>query len=229
MQLDINIEQIVADSVAASLTPEKLQPIIQKNLDAAVKDAIEDQFTWNSTFRKLLKEKLAGVLPTDFGDLARYGDLVQKVVSGMLAESQSQAIRQTIEAKLESLLRPLPASMKLSELIKQLTEFFAESHDRDGSSCPTFHVENSESVPGYWDLSADPRGDVERYCCAIRMSFDKDGICWSVKMDDTDAKKLFLGPAYKAQALVLNLYTGGVKIERDHVAVDDIYYADTDY
>lgn len=228
MQIDINIEQIVAESVAAALAPEKIQPIIQKNLDEAVKDAITEQFSWRSPFREMLKEKLAGVMPTDIDDLARYGDLVVKSVKGMLAESQQQAIRQTIEEKLASMLKPLPSSMKLSELIAKLTEHFADSYEREGSLSPTFHAEEPDATNGYWDFCADPRSDVSKYGCAIKMRFDKEGTCWSLKMEDRDAKALILGPSFAADALVLNLYTGGIKIERDRVDTDEIYYPDAD-
>jgi len=44
MQLDINIEGIVAASVAAALSPERLQPIIDKNMESAVTSAIQEQF-----------------------------------------------------------------------------------------------------------------------------------------------------------------------------------------
>lgn len=229
MQIDINIEQIVAESVAAALAPEKIQPIIQANLDKAVKDAIEDQFSYRSPFRELLKAKLAGVMPTDIDDLARYGDLVVKSVKGMLAESQQQAIRQTIEEKLENMLKPLPASMKLSELIGKLTEHFAESHRRENSSRPTFIIDQPEWVSdGGWYLYADPNEDVSKYGCAFKMNFRGDGTCWGVEVEDKETKKLIIGPAFAADALVLNLYTGGIKIERDHVDTDEIYYPDAD-
>ncbi|WP_331831798.1 hypothetical protein VUG52_16595 [Pseudomonas sp. LH21] len=60
MQLDINIDGIVADSVVTALSPEKLQPIIDKNVQSAVTSAIQEQFNWNSPFKKLLEESLAG-------------------------------------------------------------------------------------------------------------------------------------------------------------------------
>ena len=78
MNIDINIEGLVADAVAAALAPEKLQPIIQANVEKAVKSAIDDNFGYRSPFIELCKESMAAVMPTDLGDLGRYGDLVLK-------------------------------------------------------------------------------------------------------------------------------------------------------
>lgn len=86
MQLDINIEGIVAESVAAALSPEKLKPIIQSNVEETVRRAIESQFNYRSKFKDLLEEKMAGVMPTDIQDVGRFGDMVVKTGSGMLGD-----------------------------------------------------------------------------------------------------------------------------------------------
>ncbi|WP_189338898.1 hypothetical protein [Chromobacterium amazonense] len=52
MQLNIDIEKMVADAITTKLAPEVLQPIIEKNVGEAVQQAIEGQFRYNSEFRK---------------------------------------------------------------------------------------------------------------------------------------------------------------------------------
>lgn len=234
MQLDINIEGIVADSVAAALSPEKLQPIIDKNVQSAVTSSIQEQFNWNSPFKRLLEESLAGAMPTKIAGLGRYGDLVLKTVSAMINDYQEQALRQTITEKLAKVLEPLPARIKLSELIDQLTRAFEDSHLRDkhGSEAPTFIIEKGtgySSTSGYWHLYADANEGVDKYSCQVQMAFTGEGECYSLRVGETDMKKsLILGSAYGAEALVLNLYTGGTQVEYEQVYVGDIRYAEAD-
>ena len=232
MQLDINIEGIVADSVAAALSPEKLQPIIDKNVSSAVTSAIQEQFNWNSPFKKLLEESLAGAMPTKIAGLGRYGDLVLKTVSAMINDYLEQALRQTITEKLAKVLEPLPARIKLSELIDQLTRAFEDSHLRDehGSEAPTFIIEKGtgySSTSEYWRLYADANEGVDKYSCQVQMAFTGEGECYSLRVGETDMKKsLILGSAYCAEALVLNLYTGGTKVDYEQMCVSSIRYAE---
>ncbi|MBA6096373.1 hypothetical protein H4C80_04330 [Pseudomonas juntendi] len=234
MLLDINIEGIVAESVAAALSPEKLQPIIDKNIEGAVTSAVKEQFSYNSPFKKLLEDSLAGAMPTSIKGLGRYGDLVLKTVSSMIEDYQEQALRQTITEKLAKVLEPLPARLKLSELVDKLTKAFEDSHLRDkySSESPTFIVEKGtgySSTSEYWTLYADANEGVEKYSCQVQMAFNGDGECYSLRVGETDMKKsLILGTAYGAEALVLNLYTGGTKVEYEQIYTGDIRYAGSD-
>lgn len=229
MNIDINIEGLVADAVAAALAPEKLQPIIQANVEKAVKSAIDDNFGYRSPFIELCKESMAAVMPTDLGDLGRYGDLVLKTFKFALSEHQDHVLKQTITERMEQLLKPLPTRMKLSELVEQLTSHFSNCYSRDGSERPTFIIEKNDR--GYWHLYADPKEDAGRYSqysCAIHMAFTEDGECYSLKVDEKDdpKKMIFIGSHYGADALALNIYTGGTKIDFEEIDVDDIYYPD---
>lgn len=59
------------------------------------------------------------------------------------------------------------------------------------------------------------------------MAFTGEGECYSLRIGETDMKKsLIIGSAYGAEALVLNLYTGGTKVDYEQVYVADIRYAE---
>ncbi|MCE0965631.1 hypothetical protein [Pseudomonas sp. NMI4491_12] len=231
MQLDINIEGIVAESVAAALSLEKLQPIIEKNVEATVKRAIEEQFSYSSPFEKLLNEKLASVMPTDVQDIGRYGDLVLKTVSSYLENMQNQAVKQTIEEKLTAMLKPLPARMTLTELVKQITRAFEERSDIAGEEGPSIIIEKSEGVcEGYWQLYADAEQNKDKWSCSVKMMFRSDGECFDLTVNEYDPKKsLYLGATYGIEALLLNIYTGGVKIDFEEIYTGDIRYSHSDY
>lgn len=231
MQLDINIEGIVAAAVAAALSPEKLQPIIEKNVESTVKRAIEEQFSYSSPFKKLLEEKLAGVMPTDVQDIGRYGDLVLKTVSGYLQDMQNQAVKQSIEEKLTAMLKPLPARMTLTELVKQITKAFEDRSDIAGEDGPSIIIEKSEGIcDGYWQLYADAEQNKDKWSCSVKMMFRSDGECFDLTVNEYDPKKsLYLGATYGIEALLLNIYTGGVKIDFEEIYTGDIRYSNSDY
>lgn len=231
MQLDINIEGIVAAAVAAALSPEKLQPIIEKNVESTVKRAIEEQFSYSSPFKKLLEEKLAGVMPTDVQDIGRYGDLVLKTVSGYLQDMQNQAVKQSIEEKLTAMLKPLPARMTLTELVKQITKAFEDWSDIAGEDGPSIIIEKSEGIcDGYWQLYADAEQNKDKWSCSVKMMFRSDGECFDLTVNEYDPKKsLYLGATYGIEALLLNIYTGGVKIDFEEIYTGDIRYSNSDY
>lgn len=231
MQLDINIEGIVAESVAAALSPEKLQPIIEKNVASTVQRAIEEQFSYNSPFKKLLEEKLAGVMPTDVRNVGRYGDLVLKTVSGYLLDMQNQTVKQSIEEKLAAMLRPMPARMPLTELVRQITKAFEDMSDSRGEERPTIIIEKSEGIcAGYWQLYADAEENKDKWSCSTKMMFRGDGECFDLTINEFDPKKsLFMGATYGIEALLLNLYTGGVKIDFEEIDNYDVRYSHSDY
>lgn len=234
MNIDINIEQIVADAVGAALSPEKLQPIITTNVEKAVKSAIDDAFGYRSPFLKLLEGKIAEAMPTDIEDIGRYGDLVLKAVSAFINETQQDYIRNAIQPKLEGMLKKLPSTMKLSELVKLLVEEFSQDHldsERDGSEQPTIIVRRSTGIcSGYWHLHIDPKEGKSEYGCRIRADFQDSGKCYSLKIDDEDmGRALLIGPTYNADALMLNIYTGGITIELDETDFSDVYYPGSSY
>ncbi|HBK47954.1 MAG TPA: hypothetical protein DDZ74_01025 [Pseudomonas sp.] len=231
MQLNINIEGIVADAVAAALSPEKLQPIIEKNVSSSVTSAIQEQFSYSSPFKKLLEEKLAGVMPTDVKDIGRYGDLVLKTISGYLQDMQNQAVKQSIEEKLAAMLKPLPQRMPLTDLVKQMTKAFEDMPDSRGEDAPTIIIEKSEGIcDGYWQLYADAEENKDKWSCSVKMMFRSDGECFDLTINEFDPKKsLFLGATYGIEALLLNLYTGGVKIDFEEIDTYEVRYSQPDY
>lgn len=228
MNIDFDIESLVANAVSAALTVEKLQPIITSNVEKAVKSAIDEQFSYRAPFIEHLKSKVAAAMPTDIENMGRFGDLVLKTVSAYMNDQQHQFIKQAIEPKLASMLRTLPPKMKLSELVAMLTEDFNDCYERKESDQPSFIVERSSGITSdYWRLFADPRANVSSYGCRIQASFRGDGQCWELKVNNEDLqKKLIIGPTHNADALMLNLYTGGIVIELDQDDFSDVYYDD---
>lgn len=230
MELNIDIESVVAQAVAAALAPERLQPIITKQVEKAVDNAIEEQFGYRAPFRKLLEEKMAAAMPTNMEDLGRFSDLVLKVISAKLHEAQAEAVAQIIQPKLDAMLKPLPPTMKLSELVAKLLPDLADDYRRNGDSQPTIIVEHNDGLDGYWRLYIDSRGDRDKYSCRLQIAFDKEGKAYSLRIGDEKMEKaLLIGPTYNADALLLQIYTCGITIELDQTDFSDVYYEGEDY
>lgn len=230
MELNIDIESAVAQAVAAAMAPEKLEPIINKQVSKAVEDAIEDQFSYRSPFREMLKGKMASAMPTDMEDLGRFSDLVLKIIKAKLHEVQHDAVKQAIESKLDNLLKTLPPTMKLSELVEKLLPDLADDHRRDGDSQPTIIVERSTSVDGYWRLYIDSRSERDAYSCRLQVAFNKEGEAYSLSIGDQKMENtMLIGPAYNADSLLLQIHTCGIAIELDQIDFSDVYYSDENY
>ncbi len=230
MELNIDIESVVAQAVAAALAPERLQPIITKQVEKAVDSAIEEQFGYRAPFRKLLEEKMAAAMPTDMEDLGRFSDLVLKVISAKLHEAQAEAVAQIIQPKLDAMLKPLPPAMKLSELVEKLLPDLADDYRRDGADQPTIIVERHDNLYGYWRLYIDSRSNRSQYDSRLKIAFRGDGKAYSLSIDDKKTENaLLIGPTYNADALLLQIYTGGITIELDQTDFSDVYYEGEDY
>ncbi|MBA6067886.1 hypothetical protein I5P84_15580 [Pseudomonas mosselii] len=71
---------------------------------------------------------------------------------------------------------------------------------------------------------------MDKYSCQVQMAFTGEGECYALRVGETDMKKsLILGSAYGAEALVLNLYTGGTKVEYEQMYVGNIRYSEEAY
>lgn len=228
MELNIDIESVVAGAVSEALAPDRLQPIIAAQVQNAVDRAIEGQFSYRTPFRDLLEKKMAEAMPTDLENMGRMANLVLKTVQEQLLQTKNDFIKQAIEGRLQQMLKPLPPVMKLSELVQQFTEHFSDSHKRDGGDQPTFIVERHDS--GYWYLYADPRSNLSAYSCRIRMRFkeaDSTGgsECWGCEINESDlSSQKFIGQILNDEALAFNLYTGQVRVILDQDDFSDVYY-----
>lgn len=231
MQLNIDIEGMAAAALASALEPERVAAVLEKHMIEAVDSGIKEQFGYRSEFTKLLNAELARAMPTNVEDLGRFSDLVVKTVTEVVNAHQAEFVKKAVADRLNSMLRPLPETMKLSEVVQQIVATFDE-HDRDGSSAPTVIFERSDTVGGYAELRIDPRGDRSRHGCRFRARLhpvddDNHGlvVCWALEIDDEKLEnKRFIGPTFNAEALLLNLYTGQVKIEIDETDFSEVYY-----
>ena len=233
MILELNVEQAIASAVEQALDPEKISELVSQYATKALESAIRDQFTYRGATAKLLEQKIAEAMPTDFGDMCRMADVVCKTVEEVVKKNQDDFIQRAVTEHIENLLKPLPPVMKLSEIVQQIVDSFSES-DREGESQPTVIFERSSSAltSEYCDVYIDPSSDKSRYSCEyhIRIRQNKESElyeCWSLEGTDV-SRRIYTGPVYGAEALLFALNTSRVKIELDKTDFDDLYYEGVD-
>jgi hypothetical protein len=237
MNFNIDIEGMAAAALSSALDPDRISELLRNKMVEVVESAINDQFSWRSDFQKLLATEIAKAMPTEVEGLGRFSDVVVKAVTESVNAHQSEFVQKAVADRLKSMLKPLPGQMKLSDVVQQIIDAFDE-HDRDGSESPTVIFERSSgSTSGYAQLYIDPRSGRDRYGCKFNARLhpvEDDNhdvlVCWALEMDDGKLEnKRFIGPAFNAEALLLNLYTGQVSIEVDQTNFDDVYYSSEIY
>lgn len=233
MKLDLNVEQAIASAVEQALNPEKIAELVLKHAENALEKAIIDQFSYRGPTAKLMEQKIAEAMPTEFGDMCRMADVVCKTVEGVIKQTQDDFIQRAVTERIENMLKPLPPVMKLSEIVGQIVESFSED-DRDGEIRPTVIFERSRSAltSEYCYIYIDPSTNRHKGSCQydIRIRKDKEtGLyeCWDMK-DSDKSRRIYTGAIYGAEALLFALNTGRIKIELDKTDFDDLYYENSD-
>ncbi|PRP71010.1 hypothetical protein BUE93_08625 [Chromobacterium amazonense] len=236
MQLNIDIEKMVADAITTKLAPEVLQPIIEMNVGEAVQQAIEGQFRYNSAFRQGLEQHMTAHMPKTFADMGYFGDFVSKAVVARLNAMMADQAAKVINPMLEEITRPLPAEMKIGELLQMVfddfndqVESYAEKYD-----APTFIIRqsypDSGALQGYMSVSIDPEENKSRHSCKYQLSFDGDGRITTIRVDDVKITEgLIAGRMFGISRLLLQLYAQQVRVIFDRTDFDgEFLYRDPD-
>lgn len=229
MNIELNIEQVIANALSEALNPERLAEKIKaeatKAADEAIKEAVN---SYRSKFPKTIKAAVEKMLPHELSldGQANWNHAISQYLSQRLAEMHDQRIEQAVKPMLDKVLATPPAELKVSELVKQAIEFWAEDARREHESNPTIIVERSEGVvSGYWHLYIDPASHTSKYSCKVQLAVNDKGEVYGVRVDEQDLKKLrFAGPFFNFDAYLFQLYTGGTKLILDREDFDDVYY-----
>lgn len=236
MELKIDIEKMVADAITAKLAPEVLQPIIEKNVGEAVQSAIEGQFRYNSDFRKGLEQHITDHMPNTYADMGYFGDFVSKAVAAKLNAMMADQAATVINPMLQEITKPLPAEMKIGDLLKMLFDDFndqSESYAED-NDYPTFIINqsypDSSALRGYMSVSIDPEENKSRHSCKYQLTFDGNGNVTTIRVDDVKITEgLIAGRMFGISRMLLQLYTQQVKVIFDRTDFDsEFQYRDPD-
>ena len=218
MELKISIDLEAA--LAQALAPEKLQPILDKHITDAITTAVRDATGYNSTFSKALKEQLTEAMPhgLNVADVAKFQHVLNEALREAVHGQNAATINVALAEAAASVLPDVPATVKLSELMKGAREGL---HVQGGAEFFA-HLEESSYGHKHLALDRDTRKSsgygtrTDRFSAAYRLSFTAEGECYSLRLNGAQITPSSLPNAIGGfEATLLALYVGRTRIEFD--------------
>lgn len=233
MKLEINLDFEAA--IASALSPEKLGPILDKHIVAAISSAVQDVTGYRSPFAEALKAQMAAALPhgLHIDDLAKFQQLLNQAITSMAHGLNADAINTALRKAAAETMPDVPSVLKLSELIEAA---------RDG-----FHKEKHEDFYAMWEPNDDGRGghlyldsDADfgksssfygsaksKYSAARQLAVNAGGEVYTLKLDGRE-----ITPASRPDvitrfdSILLCMYVGRTRLDLD-IDADDVASAAT--
>lgn len=216
MKLEINLN--IEDAINKALTPEKLNPLLEKSVNDAIKSAIDDATGYRSEFRKALETQLKEVLPHGLGisDVAKFQHVLNTAMTKLVDAANNESVKTAMDKVVKSVMPDVPARIKMSDLIEAARDGF---HKEDHES---FYARYRESDWGGGRLSLDDDEDCRsEHAAEIRLAITKDGEVYSLTLNDEQVTPSKLPKAIShMDGLLLSMYVGRTTIEMDIDAND---------
>ena len=212
MKLEINLD--IQSAIDTALSPEKLNPILQKVINEAITRAIDDATGYRSEFRKTLEEQLKTAMPHGLAldDVAKFQYLLNNAMNQMVGAANNDTVKTAMEKAVKNAMPDVPNRIKISELIKEARDgFHKDAHE-------AFYAKYRESKygPGGW-LSLDSDEDCRsEHSAEIQLAINESGDVYSLKMDGKQVTPTSLPNAIgRLEGLILSMYVGRTTIEID--------------
>jgi hypothetical protein len=208
ISIKIDMESIIRQAVST----ERIQPLVDKAIMEAMKSAIEDATNWKSDFRKSLEKQLVEYMPRGLSieSCAKFQLMLNTAITNVVQGENAAAIQTALRGVTDSIIGVSPASAKLSEIVKLAREaFHTEEHE-------SFYAKLESREYGgilYLDSSSSLRN---QYSASTRISFNKSGVVYALKMDGRDVTPKSAPAAIGSfDGLLLSMYVGRTTIEID--------------
>lgn len=207
--IDLDLPAIIANAVRA----ERVQPLVDKAIAEAIKDAIQGATGYNSEFRKAVQAQLTEAMPhgLHIDDVAKF----QLVANAAISEAVRGANAQTVQAALAKVIKDLvpdvPTRIKLSELMEAARDgFHKESHESFYA-----HLELSNHGGGwlYLDSDEDTR---DKYSASMRLAFNSAGDVYALRFGGKDITPSTLAtPIGRLEGQLMAMYVGRTALDVD--------------
>lgn len=218
-----DLNTLVIEAVAATVTPELIRDKVQKHVDDIIKDALKESLSSYSETGKMIKAAIGKALRVQDIDLPDYGFMVTQMVGALVKEHAAELIQGTLATDMAELLSIAPKTIKLSQIAKDMMDEID-----DDSSGITVHLESpgSSSASSRW-LSLDPTPDKNPHSCDVRLLVGNDGVIlagWLGEKKDLKTTKSF-GNFYGLEQKIRAYYACGTVIEFDEgYVITEKYY-----
>lgn len=232
MQINLNIEETIAQAIRAALSPERLQAVIEKQVGEVADKAIKSAFDTYGDFSKTVQTAIKTLVPHELSldGAANWNHAIGQHIALRLKAVNDERIAHALNPMLDKLLATPPAELKVSELVSKAVEYWGEKYGKRRDGAPTITIEkHSGSTGGYWSLHMDEEEGRSLYACQIQLAVNKDGEVYSLKVNEQDIKTTnYAGPFFNFEAYLFQLYTGGTKLVLDEDDFSHVYYPGND-
>lgn len=228
--MDFNLSLDLQAILTEAVTPEKMQPLLNKAISDAVRSAIDDATGYSSDFLKVLKEQLREAMPHGLGvdEVAKFQHVLNSQLAILVQEANQETIATALRKAVGTAMPDVPTKIKLSELIGRAREGFHKDPHEDFFA----RMVESEYDSFYLYLDSDPSPGSSRYndsdqtrAARYRISMNKEGEAYSLKLDGTLIKPTAMPQVIsRFDGLMMALYTGRTTVEFD-IDADDVEYA----
>lgn len=204
-----DLKSAVSTAFANVVASGAIEQAIEKQLASTIGDLIKNELREYSDFGKAIKERVQQAVGVNLDrmDLPSYNDLILQIIRRQVdGIMQSEAASQ-LESNMAKLLEQAPAEITLEKLIEEFIEEHKE--DKAGDSF-TLLIERKY---GSTYICLDEDAGKSEYSCDFRLAVDKDGKVYSLALGAKDvAKTLFMGPFYRFERTLFQLYAAKSKI-----------------
>jgi len=231
--MELSIKLDIESAITTALQPEKLGPIVEKHITAAVTEGIREATGYGSDFSKMLKEQLKTMLPHGLGedDVAKFQHCLNQALRTVLHDANNATIQTAMDKVMREVMPDVKPLIKLSELMVLAREGF---HKAQHESFYAYWEPSEYSSGGGW-LYLDEDSDVgqrtygshsssrdRKYSAKYRLAVNKDGSVYALNLDGKD-----MMPAQRPDvigrfdATLMAMYVGRTNLELD-IDADDV-------
>lgn len=210
--IELDLPAIIAQAVSA----ERIQPIVDKAVSTALKEAIEEATGYRSDFRAALKKQIGEAIPHGLAidEVAKFQHMANAAVIDAVGGANAATIKAAIAAGLKAAIPDVPERIKLSELINEARSGFHK--ERHEAFYAHFKPSEYSSIGGGWlalDSNEDTRGE---YSASIRLAINGSGAVYALKLGGRDITPKSVPDAVgRFDGLLLSMYVGRTSVDID--------------
>lgn len=225
--MEIKIELDLASIIANAVSAERIQPIVDKAIDDAMKSAINEATGYRSQFRQSLETQLKEAMPHGLAlnDVAKFQHILNGTMNKLTQECNNGTIRAALDRAVKDVMPDVPQVIKMSELIKEAREgFHKEPHEAFYA-----YFEPSENGGGGWlylDGSENPGNkgygsshrsrEGQKYSATRQLAFTKEGDVYALRLDGKQITPTSRPDIIsRFNSILMAMYVGRTKIEVD--------------
>lgn len=210
--MKITIELDLPGIIGSAVTAERIQPIVDRAIAEAIKDAIVAATGYRSKFRAELKEQLSEAMPhgLEIEDCAKFQHLLNRAITEAVHGENAQTMQAAMQAAAKAVIPKAPERIKLSELVEEARSGFHSEHEAFYA-----HLEMSDYGGGALYLDSD-ENCLNKHRASTRIAFNKEGDVYAMRLDGHDlTPKSMPAVIGRFEGLLLSMYVGRTSLEID--------------